>query len=56
VEVQVQHELSCFCTFDVPLEEIKDPFFWWSKHEGQFPIVAYLARACLGIHGSQIKI
>jgi hypothetical protein len=44
--------LSRFCTFDVPLEEAENPFLWWSKHEGQFPIVAYLAKAILGIFGS----
>jgi hypothetical protein len=43
-------------TFNLPLEEGEDPFLWWSKHEGQFLIVAYLARAILGILGSQIEI
>jgi hypothetical protein len=35
------------------LEEAKDPLLWWSKHEGQFWTIAYLARAILGIHGTQ---
>ncbi len=39
----------------MPLEEAKDPFLWWSKHEGQFLIVANLARAILCILGSQIE-
>ncbi len=49
-------ELSCFHTFDVPFEEAKDPFLWWSKHEGQFSIVAYLAKVILGILGTHIGI
>jgi hypothetical protein len=40
----------------VPLEEAKDTFHWWSKHEGQFMIVDYLARAILNIFGNQIEI
>jgi hypothetical protein len=47
--------LSYFQTFDVPLEEAKDPFLWWSKHEGVFSIVAKLARMIVGVLGSQIK-
>jgi hypothetical protein len=31
----------------VPLEEAEDLSFWWSKHEGQFLTVAYLAKAIL---------
>jgi hypothetical protein len=34
------------------LEEAKDPLLWWSKHEGQFPTIVFLARAILGILGS----
>jgi len=33
----------------VPLEEVKDPLLWWSKHEGLFPTIVFLARAILGI-------
>jgi hypothetical protein len=39
----------------VPLEKAEDPLLWWSKHEGQFPIVAYLIRAIIGIPESQIE-
>jgi len=37
----------------VPLGEVEDPLLWWSKHEGQFPTIAYLVKAILGILGSQ---
>jgi hypothetical protein len=53
--MQVRQELSCFCTFDVHLEEVGDPLLWWSKHDGQFPIVAYLTRVILGIPSNQIE-
>jgi len=33
---------------------VENPLLWWSKHERQFPTVAYLTRA-LGILGSQIE-
>jgi hypothetical protein len=48
---------SCpyFWTFDVPLEEAKDPLLWWSKHEGVFSIAAKLAKMIIGILGSQIE-
>jgi hypothetical protein len=39
----------------VPLGEVEDRLLWWSKHEGQFPTIAYLARAILGIPYSQIE-
>jgi hypothetical protein len=52
--MQVQWELSCFRTFDVPLEESKDLLLWWSKHEGQFPTIVFLARTILSLLGSQI--
>jgi len=45
-----------FHMFKVPLEEAKDTFLWWSKHEGQFMIVEYLARAILDIFGNPIEI
>jgi hypothetical protein len=41
-----------WCAFGV---EAKDPFLWWSKHEGDFSIVAKLAKMILGILGSQIE-
>jgi hypothetical protein len=50
--MQVRRELSCFCTFDVPLGEAKDPLLWWSIHEGRFSIVTYLTRMILGKHGN----
>jgi predicted Rdx family selenoprotein len=53
--MQVRQELSCFCTFDVHLEEVRNPLIWQSKHEGKFPRVAYLARAILDIPSSQIE-
>jgi hypothetical protein len=37
------------------LEEVEDPPFWWSKHEGQFLTIAKLAKAILGILSSQIE-
>jgi hypothetical protein len=43
--ILVQWELSCFHTFDVPLDFVQNPILWWSKHEGQFPTLVYLARA-----------
>jgi hypothetical protein len=39
----------------VLLEEVEG-LLWWSKHEGQFSTVAYLARTILGIPNIQIKI
>jgi hypothetical protein len=42
--------------FKVLLEEAKDTFLWWSKHERQFMIVDYLATAILSILGNQIEI
>ncbi len=38
------------------LEEVGDPLLWWSKHEGKFPIVAYLVRAILYIPIIHIEI
>jgi hypothetical protein len=38
------------------LEEAQDPFLWWSKHEGEIPIVAKLAKMILGIPSNQIEI
>jgi hypothetical protein len=38
--------------FDVPLEEVKDPLFWWSK---KFPIIAYLTRVIIGIPWNHIE-
>jgi hypothetical protein len=35
----------------VPLGEMEDLFLWWSKHEGQFPTITYLARVILSIFG-----
>jgi hypothetical protein len=40
----------------VPLEEAKDPFLWWSKHERQFPTFEYLDRMILCILVSQIEM
>jgi hypothetical protein len=39
----------------VLLEEVED-LLWWSKHEGQFSIVAKLVKAILSIPSSEIKI
>jgi hypothetical protein len=39
----------------VTLGEVEDLILWWSKHEGQFPTIAYLTRAILGKPGSQIE-
>jgi hypothetical protein len=39
----------------LPLEEVEDPLFWWSKHEGQFLTIAKLAKAILGIPSNQIE-
>jgi len=38
------------------LEEVENPFLWWSKHEGQFSTIVKLAKTILGIPGSQIEI
>jgi hypothetical protein len=40
----------------VLLEEVKDLLLWWSKHEGQFSIIARLVKAILSIPSSEIKI
>ncbi len=39
----------------MPLGEVEDPLLWWSKHEGQFPTIAYLARTILSIFSSQLR-